>query len=305
MQWKRLDPLANAGPYQRVAKMPVKSFSMTERQFERVQERRPELIVFEGDATVIGFPNRDRLEVHYGFPEVILFRDHFREPFTQCVAASSREEAPRGVLISFRDRPNHLRAQPVFWPLALEEGREWVEMSWVAVPEQPEPEEAIEGGFTVREATTTDRDAIAALEAEASGEAPLSPAGLDSLVEDATTVRVVADAAGKTVAFLALRSDPGGWGVIQDIDIASDLRDQLREPLLRWAVAWLRNNGGRRIRRQVYLGASPELTLLRQLGFTPGETGIDFTRPVEDSEVKARIDERQAHGTVIKFGWWR
>src|SRR5687767_15888039 len=124
MQFRRLDPLANASPYQRIAKSPVKSFTMTEEQFDRVKERHPELIVIDGDGAVVGHPYRDYLEVHYGFNEVVGFRDYFGELFNRCVGAFSKDNAPRGVVIAFRDRPNRPLANPTFWPLALEEGRE-------------------------------------------------------------------------------------------------------------------------------------------------------------------------------------
>ena len=50
VQLRRLDPLANKGPYQRLLKTAVKSFTLSEAQYNRVKERRPELIVTEGEA---------------------------------------------------------------------------------------------------------------------------------------------------------------------------------------------------------------------------------------------------------------
>ena len=115
IEWKRLDPLANAGPYARLMKAPVKSITLTEPQFNRLSERRPGLIVMDGQAAVIGHPYRDFLEIHYGFPDVEPFRDDFAELFKRCVSASSKEEAPRGVVLSFRDRPNRSLADTIFW----------------------------------------------------------------------------------------------------------------------------------------------------------------------------------------------
>src|SRR5438128_2229643 len=111
VQFRRLDPLANAGPYQRLMKSPVKSVSLTEAQYERVRERRPELIINDGEVSIVGRPHRDYLEVHYGYPEVAGFRDNFTELFVRLVSASNRQEAPRGVVLSFRDRPNRPLAE--------------------------------------------------------------------------------------------------------------------------------------------------------------------------------------------------
>ena len=305
VQFRRLDPLANAGPFQRLQKMPVKSFSLTEAQYNRVVEKRPQLLVTEGEAAVIGVPTLDTLEIHYAFPDAERFHDRFGELFNQIVAASSVAEAPRGVVLPFRDRPNRSSANTVFWGLLMEEGREWVEMSRVAIPEMDEPGESIGEGFRVREATEADRDAIAGIEAEATGKPRLSDTALTYLLEDNRWLRIVEDGNGTRAGFLALRPEPGGWGVIQLVAVRPDHAEALRQPLLDWTTAFLRNNGGRRIRQVVHLDEAPTLSLLRAAGFTAGETGIDYTRTVDQTELKAQLDERKAHGTVVKFGWWR
>jgi len=303
--FRRLDPLANANAYQRLTKSPVKSFTVTEAQYDRVQEKRPQLIAREGEYAVIAVPYCDYLEVHYAFPDVATFRDRFNDLFNGATGASSKAEAPRGLVIPFRDRPNRALAQQLFWNLALDEGMEWVEMNHVALPEQPEPENTLEGGFTVREANSADAGAIAEIEADASGQPRLSEGGVQSIYDNARWLRVVADSSGAPIGFVAAHSEPGGWAVIDLLALRAGVRDQLREPVMRWVIAFSRHNGGRRIRRRLYMDRTVDLTLLRSLGFTPGETGIDYNRAVDPEEVKSKIEERQGHGTLIKFGDWR
>jgi hypothetical protein len=305
VQLRRLDPLAKAGPYQKLVANPVKSFSITEAQYERVQAKRPELIVREGDSAVIGFPYRDFLEVHYALAEIELFRDRFEELFNKVVGASSKEEAPRGVLLRFRDRPNRMLADTVFWPLALDQGPQWVEMNFVAVPEQPEPEADLEGGFQVREASEADYEAIARIDGEANGLAPLTRGGVEGMRENAKTLQVVTGPDGAVMGFVSLRTEPGGWSVIDEMSLAADASRELKAALLRWCVAWLRNNGGRRARRRVLVDDTESISLLRDVGFLPGETGLDYTRAIDPGEVTAKITERKSHGTIIKFGDWR
>ena len=305
VQFRRLDPLANASPYQRLQKMPVKSFALTEGQYNRVKERRPELIVTEEDWAVIGVPTMDTLEIHYAFPDREKFHDRFGEMFDRLVLASSVEEAPRGVVLPFRDRPNRSMANTVFWGILMAEGREWVEMSRVAVPEMDEPGDSAGEGYRMREATEADRSVIAEIEAEATGKARLTDAAIALLFEDNRWLRIVEDGGGAPVAVVALRSEPGGWGVIQLNAVGPAHQDALRQRLLDWTTAFLRNNGGRRIRQIVHLDDSARLSLLREAGFTPGETGIDYTRTIDQAEIESMLDERKAHGTVVKFGWWR
>jgi hypothetical protein len=72
-----------------------------------------------------------------------------------------------------------------------------------------------------------------------------------------------------------------------------------------WAIAWLRNNGGRRVRTRVSVDDSAQLAVLKEAGFTPGEVGLYLTRSVDKAEVDRKMEERKSHGTIIKFGDWR
>src|SRR5262245_38745057 len=122
MPVRRLDPLVNAGPYQKLMASPVKSVSMSEAQYNHVQAETPRLIFDAGDYHVVGRLYRDSLEIHYGFPGLELFRQAFVEMFERVVATSSKAEAPRGLVLAFRDRPNRIDAETLFWALAVDQG---------------------------------------------------------------------------------------------------------------------------------------------------------------------------------------
>jgi len=303
--FRQLDPLANAGPWRKATKRGVKSFTVSEEQFDLVAERRPELIAEYEENLVMGRPYRDMLEVHYAFSDVPWFREGFKPLFGHIAEAASKEETPRGILLAFRDRPNRPLAEQLFWESAFEEGKHWVECDFNAVPEQPEPAAELRGGFRVREATAADRDAITVVEAEATGQARLTDAGLDGVYENSRWLYVIEDASAKVVAWLGMRREPAGWAVIDDAHFLASEKTTLFEPAMRWAVAFLRNNGGRRQRRRVNLDDAQELATLREIGFAPGESGVDYWRPVDPADLAAKVEERQAHGTLIKFGDWR
>jgi hypothetical protein len=305
VQYRRLDPLANAGPWQRHVKRAVKTFTLTQDQYGRIEEKRPELIVMDDESVVVGQPLRDFLVMHYAFPEVADFSDRFKELFERSTRASSKQEAPRGVILNFRDRPNRARAVTIFWDCALVEAGHWVEVDHLSVPEQDDPGNELEGGYQIRDATDADRDTVARLEAEVVGLPALTPGGVQSLYEDADWIKLVTTASGVPVGCIVLRREPGGWGIIDHVFLLQAVRDQLREPVTRWAIAFLRNQGGRRQRRRVYLDQNEDVGLMRRLDFTPGETGVDYIRPVDPADVEQKIEERKAHGTVIKFGDWR
>ena len=304
VQFRRLDPLANAGPWQRATKRGIKSFTISQEQYDRLTERRPQLIDSEEGGVVLARPYRDFLEIHYAYEEVPAFRDHFKPMLKAVLSASSREEAPRGVVLAFRDRPNRPIAAQLFWEATLEESKHWIEVEFSSVPEMDPPANELEHGFTVHEASQADREAIATVESEATGFPRLTESGLDSLYESARWLYVVNDASSRAVAVVAMRRD-GSWGLIDEVFVLPEVRDALREPLARWTLAFLRNNGGRRQRRRVNLEDDEELQMMRRLGYSPAETGVDYVRPVEDADIQEKVDERKSHGTIIKFGSWR
>ncbi len=305
VQFRRLDPLANASPWQRHVKRAIKTFTLTEAQYARIEEKRREFIIMEYDRVVVGQPLRDFLVMHYAYPEIGEFSEHFKRMFDLCTFVSNKTEAPRGVILSFRDRPNRSRAEVIFWECALTEGGEWVEMDNLSVPEQEDPGDHIEGGFQGRDAGAADRETIAKLEAEVMGMPPLSEGGVDSLYENSDWLKLVTTSSGVPVGCVVLRREPGGWGIIDHVFLLQAVRDQLLEPVTRWTIAFLRNNGGRRQRRRVYMDQNEDVALMRSLEFTAGESGVDFMRPVEAAEVEQQIEERKQHGTIIKFGNWR
>jgi hypothetical protein len=304
MQLRRLDPLANAGPYQRLAKSPVKTFSLRLVQFERIQEQRPDLVLIEGEAGVVGNLYRDFLEVHYGFPSVAAFDESFDAMFERVVGASSKQEAPRGLVVPFQDRTNRRAADTTFWRLGLEAGEEWVELSRTTIPEVEAPADEVGEGYRLRELGSGEIGRIGVLDGEATGRGPLSAAGVESVRRDAKLFRVVVDPADQAVGYLSLHTEPAGWGAIEALILGKDAPPALRAALIEWSVAWLRNNGARRVRRRVNLNDA-EIGMLRDRGFVAGETGVYFYRSVDPAEVKASLDERKAHGTIIKFGGWR
>ncbi len=305
MQLRRLDPLANASPYQKLLKNPTKSFSLSEAQFESISANNPELLVTDGDSAVIGMPYRDFLMIYYSFPNLDTFMERFVDLFNLCAEASSKAAAPRGIALSFRDRSNRSQAETLFWSMALEDGPEWVEMTLASVPEQSEPESELVDGYRVREATAADAAAISDLEASAFGLPALSEAGMASLVEDSACLRLIVNDADDAAGYFSLRTEPGGWGVIEELVINEESAEQLSGPALSWAIAWLRNHRSRRMRHEVRLGDSVQIAALQGAGFVPGEAGLIFSQATDRSEIVSAIEERKAHGTRIKFGNWR
>src|SRR5262249_42988037 len=145
------------------------------------------------------------------------------------------------------------------------------------------------GEYEVVEVDGSNEGTVRDLEAAVTGMAPLSAGGMQSLRENSKALRLVRAKSGEAAALLSVRTEPGGWGVI-DLMLVREGADSVRRPLLDWSIAWLRNNGGRRTRTRVDVDDSAQLSALKDAGFTPGEIGLLFMRTVDKAEMDAKME---------------
>jgi ribosomal protein S18 acetylase RimI-like enzyme len=115
---------------------------------------------------------------------------------------------------------------------------------------------------------------------------------------------LVSEAGGRLAGFLSLLRWPQATGAVDEIAVRPDLRGRgLGEAMMRWALAWFRQEGMRRAWLDVLLGNAPAISLYKKLGFTPGAAGLTYRRPLDEKEVRRILGSQR--GTYIKFGGWR
>jgi len=73
--------------------------------------------------------------------------------------------------------------------------------------------------------------------------------------------------------------------------------------MLIWVLASFHQQGLRRATLTVNTDNGAAIALYRKLGFTPGQIGVDYRRPIAEEEVQRVLEKRR--GSVIKFGGWR
>ena len=71
--------------------------------------------------------------------------------------------------------------------------------------------------------------------------------------------------------------------------------------MMRWAIARFKEDGQQSAALTVSTDNGPAIALYRKLGFTAGEAGIDYRRPIDEDEVRQILDKNRAsHITVRK-----
>lgn len=287
-QLRRLNVPTPQDPYLKAQRGALRSMTLSEAEFRTLEKERPNLIVAEQDAMLIGLPHGPNIELHYAFPDRDAFVQHFPDMFQRLVAAVDQEQTPLGFRFRLTERTSRPYLEPVLFAHAFEVIREWMVMELVELPEGVPATDAVAPGYVLRPARPDDAEALAELDAAAFPMPVLSPEVVQDLASQAPALRVLEDvASSRAVGFLRLRHDAPGVGYISDLAIHPDCqRRGLGEATTRWALAWFRQEGLRRAALTVSVDNGPAVALYRKLGFTPQEMGLDYRRPIDEEEVR-------------------
>ena len=306
---RRLEAPAATGLFPRIQRSPLRNLDprfTSEADVERVQKEHPGLVAAEEKGVILLKPWGDWLWLTYGFADSDALRQRFQPLFERLVKRLDASRWPGGIYLRFTDHPNRPFIEPVLTGCAFELTHEWMEMNLFELPEAGPLAPQVAPGYLLRPATEDDLPEYIELDRQAFGAPrPMSLAAAREKLATASLFQVlVSEDDGRLAGFLCLLRWPQATGVVDDIAVRPDLqRRGLGEAMMRWALAWFRQEGMRRAWLDVLLDNAPAMALYRKLGFTPGVTGLTYRRPLDKKEVR-RILGRQ-RGTYIKFGGWR
>jgi len=306
---RRLEAPAAASLFQRIQRSPLRNLDprfTSEADVGRLQKEHPGLVAVEEKGVILLKPWGDWLWLTYGFADQDALRQRFQPLFEQIVKRRDSARWPGAILLRFTDHPNRPFIEPVLTGCAFELRHEWMEMNLFELPEVGPPSPQVAPGYLLRPATEDDLPEYIELDRQAFGAPrPMSLAAAREKLASVSLFQVlVSEDDGRLAGFLSLLRWPQATGAVDDIAVRTDLqRRGLGEAMMRWALAWFRQEGMRRAWLDVLLDNAPALSLYKKLGFTPGATGLTYRRPLDEKEV-LRIVESQ-RGTYIKFGDWR
>ena len=295
---KKLRPIETPkpqDPYRKAQMGLLRHFDLSEPEFRELERERPRHLVVEGDS-VLACSAHDGLtfRLSYAYPDRDAFARLFPAMLQRLLEADLEQaDAPMGFRLTLTDAPSRPYLEPVLSAHAFELSREWIKMTLLELPKGG-PSEDVAAGFVLRPARPDDAEAIAELDAAAFPTPSLTPRTVQ--IEGRSLLRVLEEStSGRAIGFLRLRADETGGGHISDVAVHPDWqRRGLGEAMLRWALGWFRGEGLRRASLTVSVGNAPAIALYRKLGFTTGERGLDYRRPIDEEEVRQVLEKHRA-----------
>jgi ribosomal protein S18 acetylase RimI-like enzyme len=259
--------------------------------------------VASDDSGVVALlPRVDGLNAHYGFASREAFRGGFPGLLERVAGAAQGEDVLRRIELGFTDLPNRPFIEPVLSGCGFQLREEWFEMLLPEVP--PDAPPRFPRGYRLRPLAEADVDAFIKVSEAAYGEAPAPPAMAREYVATADCIQGVQAAKGAVVAVLRVVRQPPATGYVDDLAVHPDHQKRgLGSALMRWALAWIAGEGLRRARLHVRSDNAPAVHVYRKFGFTVSGSGLSYTRPLDEAEVRKAREEKL--GTYIKFGGWR
>ena len=300
-QLKRLD-VTPRDPYKRALKQRLRHIALSAEAFEELQRARPDHVLIVDDGMLIAQPYQGMIALQYAFPTSDSFARLFPDMLERLLQALTLDEAPMGIRMRLTDAPSRPYVDPILIAHAFEVSRDWVRMELNELPGDA-PADAIADGFMLREARVEDAEAMTELDAVAVPLSWLTPNVIRDAGEQGPAFRVLEDTkSARAVGFLRLRKESASEGHISDIAVHPDYqRRGLGEAMMRWALARFHEDGQRAAALTVSTNNRAAIALYRKLGFTAGETGIDYRRPIDEDEVRQILEKNRAsHITVRK-----
>jgi|FLYL01.1.fsa_nt_gi ribosomal protein S18 acetylase RimI-like enzyme len=295
---RRIDGTQSRDPYRRAQRALLRSFELDEATFQSLRKRRPSLVVIDGDAVLAGEPRRGSLmRVHYAFPHRDAFTGKFPSMFGKLAAATNEEDAPLGFALRLTDRSLRGYLEPVLRAQAFELNREWMRMT---IPLLPVAGPSLPEGYAVRPLRTADMETVIELEAAAFPQSTLTPETLRPAGEGHWPLVLERGDTGEVVGYLRLRRETSREGYVSDVAVHPEYQNHgLGEALMRWALAFLREQGFQRASLTVDTDNARAIALYQKLGFFLGEMGIDYRRPIDEDEVRQVLEKhRSSHITM-------
>ena len=298
---KRLDTTPS-DPFRRALQSQLRHIALSGEAFNQLQKTQPDHVVIEDAALLAAQPYQGAISLQYAFPNSDQFVRQFPAMFSRLLPALSIDEAPMGIRLRHTDASSRPYIEPVLVAHAFELMRDWIRMELAELPSEAQGATAIPEGYALRAARMEDAESIAELDA-AAFPMPLRPADVvRTALEQDPVFRVLEDTStGLAVGFLRLRTNNPGEGYISDVALHPEYqRRGLGEAMMRWALAQFREDGLQRAALTVSTDNGPAIALYRKLGFTAGEAGIDYYRPIDEDEVRQVLEKHRASHITVR-----
>jgi len=302
---RRLEATRKDDLFERGRASPVRCFDVEREEVDSLQRERPELIVTSETALMLLSPKGSRAWLCYGFDSIDALRREFHPMLDSLAGSLKADEAKTGIFLWYTDQPNRPYIEPVLSQCFFALQYEWMEMDLAALPEEPAPSDQVEPGFILRPVAPSEYESIAVIDVAAFADDTWQAADFVETARRASEMRVLEERdSGRIAGYFSLRVEGGRLGKVSLLAVQPEFqRRGLGEAMLRWSLAWLRQQSMRRAKLIVRADNAAAIALYRKLGFVPGRRGLVYRRPTSKQELDEMAAKRK--GTYIKFGGWR
>lgn len=282
----------------------VRNLLLPQREFMALIETPGCVTVRTENGLVAGQPLGRRLSVYYAFRSRDQMTDHFLSLFRQMLDQARQRAKFDQVFMTFEDNPNRPWAEPLFAEAGFQPYGEWTRLALVD-PESWKPQPDLPCTLTIREATESDVETIAKIDATCFGVASWGLEGQQTLLHQLAWT-AIAEADGRAVGYVQIRRTPDNVGEIFELAVLPEARGRrYGAQLLERALTWCVEADVRRVEVTVPMDQQAGLDLMRRYGFSAQRSGFTYHRPADDSAVQAVVEEAKRRSFVIKFGDWR
>jgi [ribosomal protein S18]-alanine N-acetyltransferase len=301
---RRLEATRKDDPFERGRASPVRCFDVERKEVHSLLRERRELVVASETGLMLLSPKGSRAWLCYGFDSIDALRREFRSMLDSLAGSLKADEAKTGIFLWYTDQPNRPYIEPVLSECFFALQYEWMEMDLAVMPEEPAPSDEVEPGFILRPVAASEYESIAIIDVAAFADDTWQAADFVEAAKRASEMRMLEERnSGRIAGYVGLVAE-GGTGKVAFLAVHPDFqRRGLGEAMLRWSLAWLRQQSMRRAKLIVRADNASAIALYRKLGFVPGRRGLVYRRPTSKQELDAIAAKRK--GTYIKFGGWR
>jgi GNAT superfamily N-acetyltransferase len=282
--------------------MTVRSQPMRATEWREMCER-PGATVVEAEVGELALvPERGQMALHWQFEDLDSMRLHFQPMFDELrqEIAEADVDLIRLDLVQVRNRD---WLKPLLDGAAFDFFAEWLEMTHPgldpeAIPEFPE-------GVTMRRAGDDDVERMFEIWGSAYGELKEAAGTFDFYLDEHSWAGVL-EAGGEVVAFAMNGPVRAAAGEVFDAAVAPEHWGKGYGQLVLAAAAYqLTTQDARRATIRVRPDVKQALRICSELGFKPGQGGLEYHRTTDEELIAQRREQRRVAGVKARFGKWR
>jgi len=269
------------------AERSLRYITLSDEELRALERERPGLVVRADETLLIGWPAGGALDLQYAFSDRVAFARQFAPMLRRVLPAVDPDEAPLGMRFRLTG-VDHDEFEPVLFAEGFSFAREWLRLELDGLPPSGSTSDAVAPGFRLRRARPDDAETIVQLDAVAF---PAPEGTAETVASDIKRhhMGVLEDVStGRAAGFLEVHKNYAPAGYVSNIALHPDFRRRgLGEAMMRWALAWFREQGLRSAALQVNTDNAPAIALYHKLGFVVSESGCDYRRPIGEDEPRA------------------